>query len=63
MKKWFMVTLVGKDQPGIVAKLTLALFENDCNLGEASMTRLGGNFTIILMVQFSGLEGELERIL
>ena len=58
-----MVTLVGKDQPGIVAKLTLALFEKDCNLGEASMTRLGGNFTIILMVHFAGVEEELERIL
>ena len=58
-----MVTLVGKDQPGIVAKLTSALFEKDCNLGEASMTRLGGNFTIILMVQFAGAEEALERIL
>ncbi len=63
MKQWFMVTLVGKDQPGIVAKLTLALFENDCNLGEASMTRLRGNFTIILMVNFAGLEKDLNRIL
>jgi glycine cleavage system transcriptional repressor len=63
MKKWFMVTLVGKDQPGIVSKLTGALFVKDCNLGEASMARLGGNFTIMLMVQFAGLEEELDRIL
>ena len=49
-KSWFMLTLVGRDQPGIVAQLTTALFEAGCHLGEASMMRLGGNFTIMLMV-------------
>lgn len=52
MNHWYMLTLVGKDRPGIVAKVTAALFEGGCNLGEASMIRLGGNFTIMLMVQF-----------
>lgn len=51
MKHWFMLTLVGQDRPSIVAKLSAALFEGGCNLGEASMLRLGGNFTIMLMVQ------------
>ena len=50
MKSWLMLTLVGKDQPGIVAEITRALFDLQGNLGEASMTRLGGNFTIMLMV-------------
>ena len=50
MKNWLMLTLVGKDQPGIVAKISQALFDMQGNLGEASMTRLGGNFTIMLMV-------------
>jgi glycine cleavage system transcriptional repressor len=54
MANWYMLTLVGKDRPGIVAKLTSALFEGGCNLGEASMIRLGGNFTIMMMVQFDG---------
>ena len=45
-----MLTLVGKDRPGIVAEISQALFELKGNLGEASMTRLGGNFTIMLMV-------------
>jgi len=51
MNSWYMVTLVGADRPGIVARVTRALFDADCNLGEASMVRLGGNFTIMLMVQ------------
>ncbi len=63
MKNWFMLTLVGKDQAGIVAKISAALYQENCNLGEASMTRLGGNFTIMLMVQFDGLTETLDRIL
>jgi glycine cleavage system transcriptional repressor len=50
MNQWLMLTLIGKDQPGIVAQVTAALYQAGCNLGEASMLRLGGNFTIMLMV-------------
>jgi glycine cleavage system transcriptional repressor len=63
MKSWYMLTLVGKDHAGIVAKVTEVLYVNHCNLGEASMTRLGGSFTIMLMVQFAGGGEELDRIL
>ncbi len=45
-----MLTLTGEDRPGIVARVTRVLFERDMNLGEASMLRLGGNFTIMMMV-------------
>ncbi|MFQ5642739.1 MAG: glycine cleavage system protein R [Thiogranum sp.] len=48
-----MLTLVGKDRPGIVARVTTALFEADCNLGETSMIRLGKNFAVMMMVQGS----------
>ncbi len=63
MNNWLMLTLVGKDHAGIVAKITEALYLNKCNLGEASMTRLGGNFTIMLMVQFEGAAEELHHTL
>lgn len=63
MKNWFMLTLVGKDRAGIVAKISSALYQENCNLGEASMTRLGGNFTIMLMIQYDGLAETLDRIL
>lgn len=61
-KKWFMLTLVGKDRPGIVAHVTAALFDGGCNLGEASMMRLGGNFTIMMMVQHQGNKHALEQM-
>jgi len=60
--QWFMLTVVGRDQPGIVASITEALYEAGCNFGEASMSRLGGNFTIMLMVQFTGGLPQLESI-
>lgn len=47
---WLMLTLVGEDQPGIVARVTDALYRGGCTLGETSMIRLGGNFTIMMMV-------------
>ncbi len=59
---WFMLTVVGKDRPGIVARVTSALYEGGCNLGEASMTRLGGNFTVMLMVQHEGDTASLTQL-
>lgn len=63
MDHWYMLTVVGKDRSGIVAHLTHALYEGDCNLGEASMMRLGGNFTIMLMVQTSLKQADLQKLI
>lgn len=63
MKQWYMLTVVGQDRPGIVARLTKALFEGGCNLGEASMLRLGGNFTIMLMAQYDGSAESLQALI
>ena len=60
MSDWKMVTLIGEDRPGIVARVTDCLYQNGCALGEASLMRLGGNFTIMMMV--AG-EGELKDVL
>ena len=60
--RWYMLTVVGRDRPGIVARLSHALYEGGCNLGEASMLYLGGNFTIMLMVQFQDGSRELTAL-
>jgi glycine cleavage system transcriptional repressor len=60
MSEWQMLTLVGEDRPGIVAAVTQKLFDEGFSLGEASMMRLGGNFTIMMMI--SG-RSEVEEIL
>lgn len=56
MSDWHMLALVGKDREGIVAAVTQQLFDCGYALGEASMIRLGGSFTIMLMV--SGAESD-----
>lgn len=61
--KWYMVTIVGKDQASIVSHVTGALYEAGGNLGETSMMRLGGNFTIMMMVEFSGSTKNLNDAL
>jgi len=48
--KWSVLTLVGADQPGIVAAVTNALYTQGCDLAQASMMRLGANFSIMLRV-------------
>ena len=58
-----MLTLVGEDRHGIVAQVTRALFEGGCHLGEASMIRLGGNFTIMLMARCKLERAQIEKLL
>jgi len=62
MENWFMLTMFGRDQLGVVAKLSAALCKSGCNLGDSSMARLGSNFTIMIMVQFTGTDDELENV-
>ena len=63
MSNWYMLTLVGQDQPGIVARVTTALFEAGSNLGETSMIRLGEYFTVMMMVQSDVGGDALRRVL
>lgn len=55
-----MLSLIGKDRPGIVARVSAALCQAGCNLGDSSMARLGQNFTIMVMVQS---QGDADRLL
>jgi glycine cleavage system transcriptional repressor len=50
---WIAVTAVGEDRPGIVARVTGAMLDLGCNLGETSMARLRGEFAMILLVRLS----------
>ncbi|MEW6301479.1 MAG: ACT domain-containing protein [Thermodesulfobacteriota bacterium] len=59
MKKWFALSAIGRDRPGIVADLAELIYECDCNLEDSSMTILGGEFAVLLLL--SGHGPELER--
>lgn len=62
LKNWHLLSMVGKDRPGIVAKLSAGLCKNGCNLGDSSMARLGDKFVIMLAVQFEGSQEALGNI-
>lgn len=63
MKRQVALSAIGQDRAGIVAALARALFEQGCNLEESSMTRLKGEFAILLLVTLpeSGSRAALEK--
>ncbi len=63
MTHWYILSVVGKDRPGIVSHVTAALYEGGCNLGETSMIRLGDSFTIMMMVRHAGTVKSLHDLL
>jgi glycine cleavage system transcriptional repressor len=59
MKRWYALSAIGKDRPGIVADLAELIFEHGCNLEDSSMTILGGEFAVLLL--FTGGGDDLEQ--
>jgi len=66
--KSFSLSAVGRDQPGIVAALTEPLFKRGCNIEDSSMTILGSEFAVILLMtiprgtDFKTLIGEINHV-
>lgn len=57
----YLLTAAGPDRPGIVAAISRVLFRAGCNLEDSAMTRLGGEFAVLLVFSSAdGLPG-LER--
>ena len=42
------VTVIGKDKPGIIAKVSTVLAENNVNIEDISQTILQDNFTMLM---------------
>jgi glycine cleavage system transcriptional repressor len=67
-KQFFLLTVFGKDRPGMVAGVTQALFDLGGNIEDASMTRLGGEFAMMFVtgvpahVTLSGLQKKLAGL-
>ena len=59
MKRWFALSAIGRDRPGIVADLAELIYECDCNLEDSSMTILGSEFAVLLLL--SGEGADLDR--
>ena len=61
MKQWFALSAIGRDRPGIVADLAELIYECDCNLEDSSMTILGSEFAVLLLLSGAG-EDLRERL-
>src|SRR5256712_13402634 len=59
MVRWFALSAIGLDRPGIVADLAELIYECDCNLEDSSMTILGSEFAVLLLL--SGQGPDVER--
>ncbi len=59
MRQWFALSAIGRDRPGMVADLAELVYECDCNLEDSSMTVLGSEFAVLMLV--SGEGPEIER--
>ncbi len=59
VRKWFIVSAVGRDRPGIVADLAQLVFDCEANLEDSRMTLLGNEFAAIMLC--SGQGPDLEQ--
>lgn len=58
MRTWYALSAIGADRPGIVADLAELIYECDCNLEDSSMTILGSEFAVLLLLSGDGAEVE-----
>jgi glycine cleavage system transcriptional repressor len=49
MSEWILVSVIGRDRPGIVAGISKILFQNRCNIEDLSQTAIRGQFAMILI--------------
>ncbi len=59
MRRWYAMSAIGRDRPGIVADLAELIYDCDCNLEDSRMSILGSEFAVLLLL--SGQGDDLER--
>ncbi len=59
--KRYLLTAAGRDRPGLVAAVSKILFEEGCNLEDSAMTRLQGEFAILLIFSGPATTASLEK--
>ncbi|MCF0261837.1 MAG: ACT domain-containing protein [Sphaerochaetaceae bacterium] len=64
-----IITVVGKDQVGIIARVTTFLYENNVNIEDISQSIVGGYFNMMMIVdtskakkEFLDLSKDLEEL-
>jgi ACT domain-containing protein len=57
-----VITVVGADKVGIIAKVSAFLAERNINIEDISQTILSGSFVMMMMVNLSRTESSLEKV-
>ena len=57
-----IITVVGSDKVGIIARVSGFLAERNINIEDISQTILSGNFVMMMMVDFSSSAEALEEV-
>lgn len=67
MSSSIVLTALGEDQPGLIAKLSQVVNDNDCNIEDSRMSVLGGEFAILMQIsgnwdKLAKLESTLDKL-
>ncbi len=57
-----IVTVVGKDKPGIISKVSTLLADNMVNIEDISQTIMQGNFTMIMQCDVNNAKLSLKDL-
>jgi ACT domain-containing protein len=57
-----IITVVGNDKVGIIAKVSAFLAQRDINIEDISQTVLSGNFIMMMMVNLSSCSKDLKEV-
>lgn len=57
-----IVTVIGKDKPGIIAKVSTCLAQNSVNIEDISQTLMQGNFTMLMLCDLKNATLSLQEL-
>jgi glycine cleavage system transcriptional repressor len=49
MTRWYILSAIGRDRPGLVSELAQLVLDSEANLEDSRMTILGSDFAVILL--------------
>lgn len=50
-KTYLVISVLGKDRPGIISSISKVIAEHSCNIEDSRMTVLGGEFAAVLLIE------------
>jgi len=61
-KELSFISVMGRDQMGIVARISTLLFEHRINIEDIAQKVMRGNFVMIMMIDFRDSPSDLENV-